>query len=439
MNFIKKYFEFDKYKTNFKTEIIAGITTFLAMIYIVVVNAKILSQTGMPETALVTSTVIITVFSSIAMGIYSRNPYAVAPAMGMNVFFAYSIVMTMNVEWQVALGIVFWSGVIFVILSLLNIRSKILSSIPKGVKHGIGAGIGIFIALVGFYNAGVIQQSSSGLLEISQITPQVGVFLVCLFLLLALASKKIKASILIVIVLGCILSFPFGRIIGYEVILNIPTHIFSKPDFTLFFSLDIIGSLKLSLVPAIFTFLFINIFDSTGSIIGLAQTSDALSNEKGNPKNMRESLVMDAAAVVFSSICGSSPSNVYVESATGIAVGGRTGLVAIITGILFLPLLFLSNLIVMVPTFVVAPALVLVGCFMISSLKHINWDNMIESAPAFITIIIMPLALSISEGVIWGMISWFVIAMFEREKVSLMSVFITFCCFLMLLESMGAI
>ena len=436
---IKNYFEFSENKTNFTNEIIAGFVTFLAMIYIVIVNAKILGQTGMPESALVTSTVIIASFSSIAMGVYSKNPYAVAPAMGMNVFFTYTIVKAWGIAWPLALGAVFWSGVIFLLLAIFNVRTKILAGIPDAVKHGIGAGIGIFIALVGFYNAGFIEQSPSGLLQISPLTPQTLIFLICFFLLAILLSLRLKGAILLMIVIGCLLSSLYGWLQDGKMLLVIPHHFFSMPDFSLFNAIDWAHSFKISLLPAVFTFLFINVFDSTGTLIGLSRSRNWFDKE-GQPRRMKESLLIDSFSSFLSGLVGTSPTGIFVESATGIHAGGRTGMVSIVVGLLFLPFLFLSPLIMMVPSFVVAPALVMVGSFMMSSITFINWSDELEAIPAFMTIILMPLTLSISEGIVWGMLSWFVMALVkDRKSLNVMSNIITFCCFLILLSSLHII
>ena len=436
---ISNYFEFSLNKTTFTQEIRAGFITFLSMIYIVIVNAKILSQTGMSESALVTTTVIIAAFSSISMGLYSKNPYAVAPAMGMNVFFTYTIVKAWGIPWQVALGAVFWSGIIFLLLAVFNIRTKILASIPNSVKHGIGAGIGIFIALVGFFNAGLIEQAPSGLLQISPLSSQTLIFLLCLLVLILLIALRSKSAMLLTIIIGCLLSLPFGRLWGNNILLSIPVHFFARPDFSLFFAIDWGNSLKVSLIPAIFTFLFINIFDSTGILIGLSQSQNWFDKD-GQPRKMRESLLVDSFSSSLCGLVGTSPTAIFVESATGIAAGGKTGLVSVIVGLLFLPFLFMAPLVTMVPSFVVAPALVVVGSFMMESIKLINWSDNLEAIPAFMTIILMPLTLSISEGIVWGMISWFVIAIIrDRKSLNIMSCIITFSCLLILLSSLNVL
>ncbi|WP_150466499.1 NCS2 family permease [Francisella sp. SYW-9] len=422
---------------SYKVELIAGLSTFLTMIYIIIVNTKILSQTGMPANAIVTSTVMISALSSIAMGLYAKNPYAVAPAMGMNVFFTYTIVDIWHIPWQTALGTVFWSGVIFALLAIFNIRAKILDAIPVGVKNGIGAGIGVFVALVGFFNAGFIEKSPSSLLEIAPISIQTGIFIICLFLLIILTCRKVKTAMLIMIFVGCLLSLPFGRIIGTDTVMEIPKHFFSMPDFSLFFSIDWLGSLKIATIPAIFSFLFINIFDSTGTIVGLASVANTLDKD-GNPIRMRESLLVDSFSSLFSGLFGTSPSSVYVESAVGISIGGKSGLVAITVGILFLPFLFLSPIVEMVPMFVVAPALVIIGSHMLSSVRFIEWDDLSQTIPAFLTIVLMPLTLSISQGIIWGMLSWLVISLATKKyNFNIITLAICFCCFLMMCESMS--
>ncbi|WP_235826815.1 NCS2 family permease [Facilibium subflavum] len=439
MSLLEKYFKFSENSTTWRTEIIAGITTFLAVLYIIVVNAKILSQTGMPEAALVTSTVVISAFSSIAMGIYARNPYALAPAMGMNVFFTYTIVKAWGIPWQTALGAVFWSGVIFVFLAIFNIRTKILAGIPNAVKHGIGAGIGIFIALVGFYNAGFIHQSPSGLLEVTALSEQTFVFISCFFILSILMALKFRGAMLITIVIGCLISLPFGHLFGNFALIHVPEHLIALPDFSLFFAIDWLGSLKVALLPAIFTFLFINIFDSTGVLLGLAHTCNWF-DDKGQPIRIKQSLLVDSVAASLSGVIGNTPTAIFVESATGIAAGGRTGVVAVIVGLLFLPFLFLSPLVIMVPLFVVAPALVMVGCLMMSSIQYVKWNDLTQAIPAFVTIVLMPLTLSISEGIVWGMVSWFLITLFhDRRQLSVMSCMITFCCFLIMLSSLKVI
>jgi AGZA family xanthine/uracil permease-like MFS transporter len=434
---ISNYFKLKENDTSIKTEIIAGITTFLAMLYIVVVNSSILSKTGMPSSALVTTTVMIAAFSSIAMGIYSKNPFAVAPAMGMNVFFAYTVVGIWGIPWQTALGTVFWSGFIFFLLALFNIRLHILNGIPHAVKYAIAVGIGIFIALIGFYNGGLIVQSPSGLLEVAPISPESGIFLICLLLLIILFVLRIRIAILAMIVIGCVLAYFYSYIYGGNALLSVPEQFFSLPDFSLFFAIDWKASFSISLLPAMLTFLFINIFDSTGTIIGLSQSLIESDGGQSELKNVRQSLLMDALSAAASGLLGSSPSSVYVESGAGIAVGGRTGLTAVVTGLLFIPFLFLSPIVTMVPIFVVAPALVIVGTLMMSSAKKIDWADLDQSIPAFLTIILMPLTLSISEGIVWGMLAWFVIALLKyRGTINFMNSAITFCCFLMLLDSL---
>lgn len=434
---IASYFDLKGNDTNIKTEILAGLTTFLAMLYIVVVNASILAETGMPASALVTTTVVISAFSSIAMGLYAKNPFAVAPAMGMNVFFAYTIVGLWHIPWQTALGAVFWSGVIFFLLALFNIRTYILKGIPHSVKYAIGAGIGIFITLIGFHNGGLIVQSSSGLLGVAPINPESGIFLFCLFLLIVLFTLRIKAAILLMIIVGCLLSYLVSLYYNDAKLMPIPERYFSLPDFSLFWAIDWKNSFSLSLLPAILTFLFINIFDSTGTIIGLSQSMLEIRQDQTEVTSIRKALSVDALSAALSGLAGTSPTCVYVESGAGIAIGGRSGLAAVVTGLLFLPFLFLAPIVTMVPIFVVAPALVMVGALMMSSAKQVDWTDSDQSLPAFLTIVLMPLTLSISEGIVWGMLAWFVVALLKhRQTINLMNSIIALSCFLMLLHSL---
>ncbi|TNF68364.1 MAG: NCS2 family permease [Gammaproteobacteria bacterium] len=435
---IARYFNFNREQTNFKTEIVAGLTSFLAVMYIIIVNSKILSLAGMPFNALVTSTVIISAFATIAMGLYAKNPYVLAPGMGMNAFFTFTIVKLWDIDWHVALGAVLWSGIIFLLLAIFNIRTKIIQAVPKSIQNSLGAGIGLFITLIGLKNAHIIVPSEATLIKFGHLSPAFFVFLVSFLLLIILTVKNIKGAMIISIIFATIISLPFGRIVdSTPLLVSLPDHIFSSPDFSLFFQLDLWGALKLSIVPVILTFLFINIFDSSGTLIGLAHSTNWI-DKKGEPLRMRQSLLVDSAASSVSGIIGVSPATVFVESASGIAAGGRSGLTAVIAGLLFLPFMFLAPLIDMVPLSAVAPILVLVGCYMMRSIVNVNWDNIEDAIPAFLTATLIPFGFSISEGVAWGMIAWFAITLVQNKKhISLMSLFITICCALIIINNMA--
>lgn len=429
---IEKYFNFDGEKTNFKTEVIAGITTFLATMYIIVVNPSIISKTGMPFEGVLTATIIVSAFSSIMMGVYARNPIVVAPGMGINAFFAYSVVLGMGVKWEVALGTVFWSGVIFLILSIFNIRVKILQAIPKQLRFAISAGIGLFISFIGFVNAKFIVDNPATLIGIGKVDFISATFVIGLIITSILVIKKIKGALIIGIIITTLLSIPIGRLYGDASTINfgVPTLVTWKgftawPDFSVIFKLDFIGSLQFALWPVIFAFLFTDMFDSISTFIGVAEAADLVEAD-GEPKRVKESLIADAFSTTISGLFGTSSGTAYIESAAGVEEGGRTGLTAIVAGILFLPFMFLSPILSVVPSIATAPALILVGVFMMKPVTKINWGKLDDAIPAFIGMILIPLANSITQGIVWGFISWTLIKIItgKKEEVSLMLIII---------------
>lgn len=412
---MKDYFEFSKYGTDLKTEIIAGITTFLATMYIIVVNPAIISGTGMSFSGVLTATVIVSAFSSIMMGIYANNPIVVAPGMGLNAFFTYSVVLGMGIKWEVALGAVFWSGVIFLLLSVFKIRTMIVQAIPKQIRYAISAGIGLFITFIGFVNAKFIVDNPATLVSISKLNPIIVTFLIGLFITSILVIKRVKGALIFGIILTTLLSIPIGRFYGDASAINfgVPTLVtwkglFSMPDFSVFLKLDFVESLKLSLLPVMFAFLFTDLFDSLSTFIGVAEAAN-LVDEEGEPRNIRKSLIVDAVSTTISGLFGTSSGTSYIESATGVEEGGRTGMTAVVTGILFLPFMFLSPLLSIVPAIATAPALILVGVFMMKPVLKIHWSELDDAIPAFIGMVLIPLTYSITQGIIWGFISWTII------------------------------
>lgn len=412
---MNKYFNFEENKTDFKTEVLAGITTFLATMYIIIVNPSIISSTGMPFSGVLTATVLVSAFSSIAMGIYAKNPIVIAPGMGLNAFFTYSVVLGMGVKWEVALGAVFWSGIIFLILSVLNIRTLIVKAIPKQLRYAIAAGIGLFITFIGFVNAKFIIDNPATLVGIGEPEPITITFIIGLLLTSILVIKRVKGALILGIAITTIISIPIGRLYGDASAINfgIPTLVTwqgftSMPDFSVFLKLDFIEALKFSLFPVIFAFLFTDMFDSISTYIGVAEASDLI-DEQGEPRNIKESLIADAFATTISGIFGTSSGTAYIESATGVEEGGRTGLTAIVAGLLFLPFMFFSPILSVVPSIATAPALILVGVFMMKPVLKINWMQFDDAIPAFFGMILIPLTYSITQGIIWGFISWTVI------------------------------
>lgn len=398
------YFNLKEFNTDIKTEVIAGITSFLACSYIIVVNPSVLAATGVSYSALLTATVIISMFSSIAMGLYANNPIVLAPGMGLNAFFAFSLVIGMKVPVPTALGAVFWSGIIFIILSLFKVRELIVDSIPNSLQKAIACGIGLFIAFIGFKNAGMVVDSpptlvSMGPINIITSTFLIGFAITCFFVL-----RKIKGGLLFGILFSTILFIPIGRIYGTDIIVSYKG-LFSLPDFSLFGMLDLKGALKWSLYPAIFSLVFTDLFDTLSTFVGVSQAG-GLTDENGKPIRMKKSLLVDAVATTFSGVVGISPTTSFIESAAGIQAGGRTGLTAVVAGLLFFPFLFLSPLLSMVPAQATAPALILVGIFMMAPVLKIKWDELDEAIPAFLAMILIPLTFSISHGIIWGFLSY---------------------------------
>lgn len=398
-------FELKKNNISLSTEILAGISSFLATAYIIVVNPSILSQTGMPFSAVLTATVLVSFFSSLMMGVYANNPILVAPGMGLNAFFTFTAVFTEKLSWQVALGTVFWSGVFFLLLSVFNVRSYVVRAIPKALRFAIASGIGLFITLIGFANAKFIVANSATMISLGNLNASTLTFIAGLLLTVVLLIRKVKGSILIGIVLTSLLAWPIGRWWGgTEAVVTID-HIVAKPDFSLLFQLDVVNSLKWSLAPIILAFVFTDMFDSLSTFVGLAEAADLL-DENGEPRNLQKSLIVDAFSTTVAGLVGSSPGTAYIESAVGIEQGGKTGLTAVMGAFLFLPFLFLSPLISAVPAIATAPALVLVGVFMMKPVVRINWNQLEEAFPAFIAMVLIPFTYSITQGIIWGFLSW---------------------------------
>ncbi len=416
------HFNYKQNNTNFKTEVIAGITTFLTTMYIIVVNPAILNTTGMPFSAVLTATVLVSAFTSLMMGIYANNPIVLAPGMGTNAFFAFTVVAGMGVSWEKALGAVFWSGIIFILLSIFNIRTYILRAIPHQIRYGVAAGIGLFISLIGFKNAGFVVPNAATIISRGPLNEITITFLAGLLITSILIARKVKGALILGIIFTTVLAIPIGRLWGDASAVNFGNTVliswkgfFALPDFSLLFKLDLMGSLKLSLLPVIFTFLFTDMFDSISTFMGIAEAGN-LKDPSGDPRNIRQSMIVDSIGTAISGLFGTSPATSYIESATGIEEGGRTGMVAIVAGLLFLPFMFISPLLSMVPSIATAPALVLVGIFMIKPVLKIEWESFDNAIPAFLSIILIPLTFSITQGIIWAFLSWTFIKLFTGKK-----------------------
>ena len=411
-----KFFGLSKNQTTVKTEMTAGLTTFLATMYIIVVNPAILSASGMPFSGVVTATILVSAFSSIAMGIYANNPIVLAPGMGLNVFFTYSIVIGMGVSWETALGSVFWTGIIFLFLSALNIRTWIVQAIPPQLRFAIAAGIGLFIAIIGFVNARFIISDPATLISFGGLNVLTITFMIGLLLTSFLVIRRVRGALILGILFTTLLSIPIGRLWGDASAINqgIPTLVtwqglFDLPDFSVFFKLDLVDW------PTMFALLFTDMFDSIATLIGVAEAA-GLTDEKGEPRNVKASLVVDGLSTTLSGLFGSSPGTAYIESAAGTEEGGRTGLTSITAGLLFLPFMFFSPLLSIVPAIATAPILILVGVFMMAPITKINWRQFDDAIPAFIGMILIPFTYSITQGIIWGFISWTILKLLVGKK-----------------------
>lgn len=409
-------------KPTLKTEILAGVSTFLATMYIIVVNPAILSQSGMSFNGVLTATVLLSFFCSLMMGLYAKNPIVVAPGMGMNAFFTFTAVKGMGISWQVALGAVFWAGIIFLLLSIFNVRTQIVKAIPKQLRYAISAGIGLFITLIGFANAKFIISNPATMIGIANLhDPIVLTFLVGLAITMLMLTRHIQGGIIIGIVLTTLIAIPIGRWWGDASAINFGQKtlvtwqgVFSAPDFSLLFQLDIINSLKISLLPVIFAFVFTDLFDSLSTFVGVAEAAD-LYDEDGEPRNIKQSLLTDAVATTMGGLLGTSPGTAFIESAVGISQGGRTGVTAITAGILFLPFMFLSPLLSIIPAIATAPALIVVGVLMMKPVTKINWDKLDDAIPAFLAMVLIPFTYSITQGIIWGFLSWTIIKVVNKK------------------------
>lgn len=414
----EKFFELKKNGTTISTEIVAGVSSFLATSYIIVVNPSILSQAGLPFEAVLTATVLVSFFSSLMMGFYAKNPVLVAPGMGLNAFFTFSVVLGMGISYQIALGAVFWAGVVFFLLSIFNIREQIIKAIPRPMRYAVSAGIGLFITMIGLSNAKFIVSNEATLITGSTMNATIITFVIGLFITAALVARNVKGAILIGILFTTIAALPIGRWWGVAEggapLVNF-NGIVAKPDFSLFFQLDLANSLTLAVLPIIFAFVFTDLFDSLSTFVGIAEAANLI-DENGEPKNIKRSLITDAFATTFAGLAGSSPGTAYVESAVGVEAGGRTGLTAAVAALLFLPFLFLAPLLSVVPAIATAPALVLVGVFMVRPIVKINWMQLDEAIPAFLAMVLIPFTYSITHGIIWGFLSWTVLKLIAGKR-----------------------
>ncbi|MGL5123596.1 MAG: NCS2 family permease [Fusobacteriaceae bacterium] len=403
MNFINNFFKIKERNSSIKQEVIGGVTTFLTMSYIIFVNPSILSETGMDKGALITVTILSAAIGTMFSALFANAPFALAPGMGLNAFFTYSLVIGKGIPWETALGIVFLSGLFFLFLSWGGIREKIANSIPLCLKISVTVGIGLFIAFIGLKTLGVVTSNSSTIIGLAPFSPQVLIGIFGLFISIILEIKKIKGGILIGIVFATIL----GIIFGYT---TIPNSILSLPPSIapIAFKLDILGALKLSLLAPIFSFMFVDLFDSLGTLIACSKEI-GLADKDGKVKDLGKMLYSDVSATLVGSLLGTSTVTTLSETAAGIAAGAKTGFASIITSLLFILALFFTPLVAVVPAFATSSALILVGVYMFRNIYELDFKDFKTLFPSFITIIMMPLTYSISIGLAFGFLSYILI------------------------------
>lgn len=394
---VERLFKLREKGSTSKTEIIASITTFFTMVYIVFVNPSVLGDTGMDKQVVFVTTCLIAGFGTIAMGLFSNLPIALAPAMGLNAFFAYVVVGKLGYSWEIGMGTIFWGAVGLFILTLFQIRYWLMSSIPLSLRIGIG----FFIALIGFKNMGLVIANPATLVALGDLhDPQVLLGVLGFFIIVVLAARNIFSGVLISIVVVTALALWLDESVMFHGILSIPPSLGQVVG-----KVDIAGALDTALLGIIFSFLLVNLFDSSGTLLGITDKA-GFSDEKGRFPKMKQALYVDSISAVAGSYIGTSAISSYIESGAGVSVGGRTGLTAVVVGLLFLLTIFLSPLASVVPAYATAGALVYVGILMASSLIRVNWEDLTEATSAFITAAMMPFTYSITEGIAFGFISY---------------------------------
>lgn len=401
---LEKYFKLSEHNTNVKTEVIAGITTFMTMGYIIMVNPGILSATGMDFGALITATCLSTAIATIFMALYANYPFALAPGMGLNAFFAFTVVLGMGISWEAALAAVFIDGVIFLLLTLVTAREAIFNAIPMNLKLATSVGIGLFIAFIGFTQAGIVVANEATYVALGDFhDPKVLLSVFGLIVAGLLLARGIRGALLISILVTSLTGMILGIVPWPEGIVSPPPSL--SP---ILFKMDFKTAFNFGLIPIIFTFTFVDIFDTMGTLVGVASKANMLDKEGRLPR-IRQALAVDAVGTIAGAALGTSTVTTYVESASGVAEGGRTGLTSLVTGVLFLLALFFSPIVAAIPGQATAPALILVGLFMMEPVLKIDFSDYTEAIPAFLTIILMPLTYSIAEGLVMGVLSYVVI------------------------------
>ena len=399
---LERHFHLREHGTTARTEILAGVTTFLTMAYIIFVNPAILKDTGMDQNAVFVATCLAAAFGSAMMGIVANYPIALAPGMGLNAYFTYSVVLGSNgaVTWQTALGAVFISGVIFLILSVLPVREWIINAIPKSLKMAIGAGIGLFLGIIALQAAGIVVDNPATLVTLGSLhAPTTILAIIGFFVMVALDRLRVPGAIIIAILGTTAVGIALG-ISGFNGIFSAPPSL--APTFL---AMDLAGALNIGLIAIVFTFLFVDLFDNTGTLIGVAHRAGLIGPDGRIPR-LGRALISDSSAAMVGAALGTSTTTSYIESAAGVKAGGRTGMTAVVVALLFLAALFLSPLASTIPSYATAPALLYVACLMTRGLTEVDWEDATEFVPAVVTALAMPLTYSIAHGIAFGFVSY---------------------------------
>lgn len=426
---LENYFKISERGSTVKQEVIGGITTFLAMSYIIFVNPAILGDAGMDRGALITVTCLASALATLLSGVWANAPFALAPGMGLNAFFTYTLVLGKGVPWQTALGIVFISGFFFLILSIGGIREKIANAIPLPLKIAVGGGIGMFITLIGLKNMGVVVANDATLVALGPITTTVLIGIVGLIVSMVLEIERVKGGMLIGILVSTILAFITGNV-------DVPSQFISMPPSAapIAMKLDIIGAFKLSLIGPIFSFMFVDLFDTLGTLISCSKQMGMV-DEKGHIQGLGKMLYTDVSATIAGAMMGTSTVTTFVESAAGVAIGARTGFASVITALMFIGALFFSPIVGVVPAYATAPALIIVGGYMFKNVKDLDFTDMKSLFPAFIIIVAMPLTYSISIGLSLGFLAYILLHLLtgDFKKINFTLLFIGALCFVNLI------
>lgn len=398
----RDYFELDRRRTNVRVEVVAGITTFLTMAYIIFTHPNILEPTGMDKTALIAVTCIISALATIATGLFGRAPIAMAPGLGLNSIFTV-LVVSGKMDWQTALGVVFLSGVFFLVLTLVGLRQRIVEAIPGSLIAAIGVGIGLFITFIGLTDLGIVVADPFTMVSAGPITVKVLIGLAGLLTMVFLESRNVRGSLLIGIAVSTLLAAATGQVALPEQVVSLDVNI--RP---IAFKLNVLGALKWGFMGSIFTLMFVDMFDSIGTLVACCHKADML-DERGKIRGLDRLLGVDAIATMIGALLGTSTTTSFAESASGIEQGGRSGLTAVVTGVLFLLTLLFIPVVAMVPKYATAPALIMVGLFMMKEVKRIDFGDLAEAFPSFILIVMIALSYSISTGLAFGFVSFVVI------------------------------